>query len=148
MQSLFLAKAQSSQRKVKGEKPPVLESCAQPEAYQIEVSGEPRPWISVWIGEGNLAPSRVLDGRFMQLTFVCAFARDNVLTSSPERFGLGRCNFCFSPRRKARKESQKRNTADPEGLRAARGLPSRSFQRTIRPRRMWLVIRKVKVNIS
>jgi hypothetical protein len=37
---LFLAKTQSPQRKVKGEKPPIQKPCAHPEAYQVEVSGE------------------------------------------------------------------------------------------------------------
>jgi hypothetical protein len=67
----ILAKAQSPQRKVKGEKPPIQEPCEQSEDCQVEVSGEDcGSKLGATVTQSACLPT------FMQLplTFLCAFA--------------------------------------------------------------------------
>src|SRR5215471_79970 len=73
----------------------------------------------------------------LPLTFLCelcGLAREKVLASPPGRLGLGRCGFCFSPRRKARKgKSKAKRSADPGALRAARGFRREVAQCSVFP---------------
>jgi hypothetical protein len=57
------------------------------------------------------------------------FARNSAFTSSPANSAWEDVVFVSRQGAKLAKEIQRRNTADPEALRTARGLPNRSFRR-------------------
>src|SRR5215471_5860275 len=64
---------------------------------------------------------------------LCVFARDNALTSSPDDSAWEDVVFVSRQDAKLAKEIQRRKAADPEVLRAPRGLPRRRFRRAANP---------------
>jgi hypothetical protein len=77
---------------------------------------------------------------FMEVAFdsplrLCAFAREKPLAFSPDDSAPEEVIFVSRQGAKLAKKSQRRKAADPEALRAARGLTNRSFRRAKVPRR-------------
>jgi hypothetical protein len=135
MQFLFLAKTQSTQRKFKGEKPPIQKPCAQPEAYQVEVSGvakaqrNSKSTARMFAGELS-GPRQVSWSINPGAAGAWAFARKKVLASSRNGSAPEDAVFCFSPRRKARKGNSKAKSRRSTSL-ASSQAPDKHFRRAM-----------------